>query len=205
MIGSADLAERLRRAVRTLADPPAPPGLNHAEIDDLLGSAPRRPAAVLLAVVARETGPALLFTRRTEHLAQHAGQISFPGGGIEPGDADAIATALRESREEVGLAPEWIRPFGYLDRFDTVSGYSVTPVVAELDAAYRVRPDPGEVAEVFEAPLAFFLDAANRRVRRMDYRGRVREVWEYRYAGRTIWGATAAMLLNLVRRMEQAT
>ncbi len=202
MTAMAHLAARVRRAVRALDDPPQAPGWNHAEIADLLGDAPRRPAAVLVAMVERADGPAILLTRRTEHLAQHAGQVSFPGGGIESADAGAIAAALRETREEVGIAPELLHPFGYLDCFETISGYCVTPVVAELDIAYRATPDPREVAEAFEAPLAFFLDPANRRDRRIDWRGRPREVWEFVYNGQIVWGATAAMLLSLARRLE---
>ena len=205
MTAAATLEQRLRRAVRSLHDPPAPPGWNHAEIADILGDAPRRPAAVLVPIVSRSEGPTVLFTQRTENLAQHAGQISFPGGGMEPDDADAIAAALRETREEVGIGSELITPFGFLDTFETVSGYTVTPVVAHLDPRFEARPDAGEVAEVFEAPLAFFLDPANLRTRRIEWRGRPREILEFPYLGRNIWGATAAMLLSLVRRMEAVT
>jgi len=199
---AATLEQRLRRAVRRLDDPPGPPGWNHADIADLLGDAARRPAAVLVPIVSRSGGLTVLFTQRTENLAQHAGQISFPGGGMEPDDADAIAAALRETREEVGIGAELITPFGYLDTFETVSGYSVTPVVAHVDPAFEARPDAREVAAVFEAPLAFFLDPANLRRRRIDWRGRPREILEFPYPGRNIWGATAAMLLSLVRRVE---
>jgi 8-oxo-dGTP pyrophosphatase MutT (NUDIX family) len=201
----AALEQRLRRAVRRLDDPPAPPGWNHAEIADILGDAPRRLAAVLVPIVNRTDGPTVLFTLRTDNLAQHAGQISFPGGGMEPDDADAIAAALRETREEVGIAAELITPFGYLDTFETVSGYSVTPVVAHIDPAFEARPDAREVAAVFEAPLAHFLNPANLRRRHIDWRGRPREILEFPYHGRNIWGATAAMLLSLVRRMEAVT
>lgn len=202
MIATADLDSRVRRAVRTLRDPPCAPGWNHAEIADLLGPGPRRDAAVLVATIARVDGPSILFTQRTEHLAQHAGQVSFPGGGIEAEDADSVAAALRETREEVGIDAALVRPFGYLDCFETISGYCVTPVVAQIDPAYRATPDPREVADVFEAPLAFFLDPANLRQRRFDWRGKTREVWEFAYNGHIIWGATAAMLLSLVRRIE---
>lgn len=202
MSAAIDLDARVRRAVRTLQDPPSAPGWNHAEIADLLGPGPRRAAAVLVATIARADGPSILFTRRTEHLAQHAGQVSFPGGGIEAEDADCVAAALRETREEVGIEAALVRPFGYLDCFETISGYCVTPVVAQIDPAYRPAPDSREVADVFEAPLAFFLDPANLRQRRFDWRGRTREVWEFAYDGRIIWGATAAMLLSLVRRIE---
>ena len=198
----AGLPELLRRAVRPLDDPPSPPGWNHAELHDLLGPAPLRQAAVLVPVIARTQGPAVLFTRRTEHLAQHAGQISFPGGGAEACDRDAVATALRETQEEVGIGSTLVRPFGFLDCFETISSYCVTPVVADIDPAYVPVLEAGEVAEAFEVPLAFFLDANNLRRRRIDWRGKPRDVFEFHYNGKMIWGATAAMLLSLVRRME---
>jgi 8-oxo-dGTP pyrophosphatase MutT (NUDIX family) len=201
----AALALRLRRAVRPLDDPPSAPGWNHVELSDLLGATPRRAAAVLVPIVTRADGLSILFTRRTEHLAQHAGQISFPGGGVDPGDRDAVATALRETQEEVGIDPVQVRPFGYLDCLETVSGFCVTPVVAELDANYRATPNPQEVAEVFEVPLVFFLDPANLRRRRVDYRGRPRDIFEFLHDGKNIWGVTAAILVSLVRRMEAVT
>jgi 8-oxo-dGTP pyrophosphatase MutT (NUDIX family) len=196
------MAQRLRLAVRPLDDPPSAPGWNHAELSDVLGPGPRRPAAVLVAIITRGETLSILFTQRNAHLSQHAGQISFPGGGIEPGDRDAVAAALRETQEEIGVAPELVRPFGYLDTFETVSGYVVTPVVGDMDASYQVVPNPGEVADAFEVPLAFFIDPANLRRRRIDFRGRPRDIYDYSYAGKNIWGATAAMLVSLVRRME---
>ncbi len=198
----APIGLRLRQAVRGLDDPPSAPGWNRAELRDLLDTTQLRPASVLVAMIERADGPSVLLTQRTDHLAQHAGQVSFPGGAADPGDGDAIATALRETREEVGIDAGQIHPFGYLDCLETVSGFCVTPVVAELDANYRATPNPEEVAAVFEVPLAFFIDPANLRRRRIDYRGKPREIFEFSYAGRIIWGATAAMLLSLVRRMD---
>ena len=194
--------ERLRRVVRPLTDPPGAPGWNHVELNDVLGGVALRPAAVLVPIIERAGGLAVLFTQRTEHLAQHAGQISFPGGGVEPGDADAIAAALRETEEEVGIPRSLVQPFGYLDCFETISSYCVTPVVGSLDGAYTATPDPREVADVFEVPLDFFLDPVNLRRRSIQWRGRSREIFEFPYNERNIWGATAAMLLNLVRRLE---
>ena len=202
---SDELLERVRRAVRPLHDPPTGPGWNHAEISDVLGDAPRRPAAVLVPLIARDGVLQVLFTERTAHLTQHGGQVSFPGGAIEPDDSDAVAAALRETHEEVGIVTALMRPFGYLDRFETISGYNVTPVVAEVDVAYQALPDPREVADVFEVPLAFFLDARNLQRRRIDWRGRPRDIYDFPYNGRNIWGATAAMLLSLVRRLEAMT
>lgn len=194
--------ERVRRAVRPLDDPPRAPGWNHVELDDVLGSVSLRAAAVLVPLVARENGLAVLFTQRTEHLAQHAGQISFPGGGVEVEDADVVAAALRETHEETGIPPALVRPFGYLDCFETISSYCVTPVVGSLDNAYTATPDPREVADLFEVPLDFFLDPANLRRRRIQWRGRTRDIFEFPYRDRNIWGATAAMLISLVRRLE---
>jgi 8-oxo-dGTP pyrophosphatase MutT (NUDIX family) len=200
-----ELHRRLRRAVRSLNDPPQPPGWNHRELHDILPDVPLRPAAVLVGIVERTDGPSVLLTQRTEHLTNHAGQISFPGGSAEHDDIDSIATALRETREEVGIGAESITPFGYLDGLDTVSGFNVTPVVADIDPAVVATPDPREVAAVFEVPLAFFVDPANLRFRRMEYRGRLRDIVEFHFGDRNIWGATAAMLLSLVRRMEAVT
>ena len=194
--------ERVRRAVRPLGDPPRAPGWNHDELHDVLGDTLLRPAAVLVPIIERADGLHILFTQRTEHLTQHAGQISFPGGGAEAADADAVATALRETREEIGIPHVLVRPFGYLDCFETISSYCVTPVVGSLDAAYTTTLDAHEVADVFEVPLAFFLDPANLHRRGIDWRGRRREIFEFPYGDRNIWGATAAMLLSLVRRLE---
>jgi 8-oxo-dGTP pyrophosphatase MutT (NUDIX family) len=201
----ASLPSRLRRAVRALDDPPTAPGWNHGELSDLLGSAPRRAAAVLVPIITRSEGLCLLFTQRTQHLTQHAGQISFPGGGVEPDDRDAVAAALRETQEEVGIHMAQMHPFGYLDCLETVSGFCITPVVADVDADYCATLNPHEVAEAFEVPLAFFLDPANLRRRHIDYRGRPRDIFEFPYQGKNIWGATAAILVSLVRRLEAVT
>ena len=197
--------EVVRRAVRPLSDPPRAPGWNHGELHDVLEGVVLRSAAVLVPIIERAGGLSVLFTQRTEHLAQHAGQISFPGGGVEAADADIIATALRETHEEIGVPSALVQPFGYLDCFETISSYCVTPVVGTLAAAYSATLDPHEVAEVFEVPLDFFLDPANLRRRRIEWRGRPRDIFEFPYNGRNIWGATAAMLLNLVRRLEGTT
>lgn len=196
------LEQRLLRAVRALDDPPGSRGWNHEDLEDILDSRERAAAAVLVPIVARSDGLSILLTRRTEHLSAHGGQVSFPGGRMETGDVDAIAAALRETREEVGIGAELLRPFGYLDSLETVSGFWVTPVVAWLDAGYHAQPDPNEVAHVFEVPLDFFLAAGNLRQLRLSFRGRPREVVEFTHATERIWGATAAMLLNLVRRLE---
>nr|WP_254776546.1 CoA pyrophosphatase [Lysobacter sp. cf310] len=144
----------------------------------------------------------MLLTRRTDALRQHGGQVSFPGGRIETADADAVAAAIRETGEEIGLAPAQIAPLGYLDPLATITGYRVLPVVATIDREYVARPDPNEVADVFEVSLAYLMDPANLTTHTLDYRGRARQVLEFRYPDQRIWGATASMLLNLRQRLE---
>lgn len=194
----------LVQAIRPLADPPSEPAWNHAELVDLFDPLPRKPAAVLVPLVTRPSGLAVIFTRRTEHLSNHAGQISFPGGRIESTDIDAVAAALREAHEETGILPQEIRPFGYLDCYETISNFCVTPVLGEIASNYRASPDPMEVAEVFEVPLSFFLTAKNKRIRHIYSRNRLREVAEFEYGDYLIWGATAAMLVNLISRLEKS-
>jgi 8-oxo-dGTP pyrophosphatase MutT (NUDIX family) len=156
-----------------------------------------RPASVLVPVVDRPEGLSVLFTRRTDHLHAHAGQISFPGGGAEVGDDSPEATALRETREEIGLAPHHVELLGRLHDYSTVTGYRVTPVVGLVRPPFELRPDEFEVAEVFEVPLAFLLDPANHRRESMMREGRRREYYAMPYGPYYIWGATAGMLMNL--------
>lgn len=196
-----DPIDALQPALLPLSMPPQAPGWNHDQVREWLGDSPCIPAAVLLPF--REGPQAdLLFTRRTDHLLHHAGQVAFPGGRVEPEDDDVVAAALRECEEEIGLPPATVTPLGFLDCFETVSGFCVTPVVARVAAdAPPLTPQPDEVAEVFEVPLAFFLDPANLRRYTMDYRGQRQPMVEFQYAGHRIWGATAAMLVNLLERM----
>lgn len=196
--------DSLGPALRPLSTPPSAPGWNHAEVADLLGGATRRSAAVLLGI--REGAQSrLVFTVRNGQLQEHAGQVAFPGGGTEPVDGgSAVATALRESQEEIGLDPALVTPLGYLDCLETVSGYCVTPVVARIAAQARLFPAPEEVAEVFEVPLAFFLDARNLRRYTIEFRGTQRPIVEFVHGGHRIWGATAAIVVNLLQRMGHA-
>jgi len=197
------LLNDLGDALLPLASPPSGQGWNHAEMAELLGNTPRRPAAVLVGL--REgVQPRLVLTVRTDNLPSHAGQVAFPGGRSDPEDADAVATALRESEEEIGLARKLVKPIGFLDRFETISGYCITPVVARIDPEARLYPAPAEVAEVFEVPLSFFLEPTNLRRYTMEFRGHRRDMVEFVHGGHRIWGATAAMLFNLLQRMGRA-
>ncbi len=156
-------------------------------------------AAVLVPVVNRPEGPTLLLTQRTIHLADHAGQVSFPGGRAEPEDANRTDTALREAFEEIGLAPHHVEVVGLLPEYWTITGYRVTPVVGWIEPPFSLVLDSFEVADAFEVPLAFFMDPASHEQRSYDYHGRRRSYFAMPYDGRLIWGATAAMIVNLQR------
>ena len=159
-------------------------------------------AAVLVPLIERPEGLQVLLTQRTAHLKDHAGQISFPGGRAEPEDADAVATALRETHEEVGLPPERVRVLGRLDNYITSTGYEVAPVVGLIQPPFPMVPDPHEVAEVFEVPLAFLVNAANHERHSRDWQGRTRLFYVLPYQDRYIWGATAGMLVNLALLLQ---
>ncbi len=192
--------ETVINALLPLSVPPSGPGWNHADMTELLGNSQRQPAAVLLGF--REgVQPRLVLTVRTDHLQSHAGQVAFPGGRSEPADGNALTTALRESEEEIGLDRALVTPLGYLDCFETISGFCITPVVAKIAAQAQLYPAPDEVAEVFEVPLAFLLEPANLRRYTMEFRGHQRPMVEFVHGGHRIWGATAAMLFNLLQRM----
>jgi len=156
-----------------------------------------RDAAVLVPLVDRPEGVTVLLTQRTAHLAAHAGQISFPGGGVEPEDADAEATALRETEEEIGLARQHVDLIGRLDTYVTRTGFRITPVVGIIRPPFTLNPDPYEVAEAFEVPLSFILSPEGRERRSAEYKGATRYFWVFPYQDRYIWGATAGMLVNL--------
>lgn len=160
---------------------------------------PTRAASVLVPLVVRDDGLTVLLTQRTEHLANHAGQVSFPGGRLEEEDDDAIACALRETEEETGLSRDRIDVLGMLDDYVTVTGFRVTPVVGLVSPPFTLAPDPYEVAQVFEVPLAFILDPANHRRVERTLKGRSRPYYAMPYEGHYIWGATAGMLINLYR------
>lgn len=156
-----------------------------------------RDAAVLVPLIDRVEGPTILFTQRTAHLAAHAGQISFPGGGVEPDDTGPVATALRETEEEIGLDRQHIHILGRLDTYITRTGFRVVPIVAHVTPPFTLTPDPNEVDAVFEVPLTFILNPASRVRESREYKGALRHFWAFPYGERYIWGATAGMLINL--------
>ncbi len=201
--GSLAEHERLLRALHPLDQPPSDAGWNRSELIDLLPPGPPVEAAVLAGIIPRESGPQVLLTRRTDTLRHHGGQVGFPGGRMEADDHDAVAAAIRESDEEIALRHDQVQVLGYLDPFVTITGYRVMPVVAVIDPAFVAVPQPDEVAEVFEVPLAYLMEPGNLRQVEIEHRGRIRHVLEYSWPGQRIWGATAAILYNLRRRLEQ--
>jgi 8-oxo-dGTP pyrophosphatase MutT (NUDIX family) len=189
------LAERIRDA---LAEP--------AKLPPLPGDLPEQralaslPAAVLIAITDR-ADPGVILTVRREHLRTHAGQIAFPGGRLDEGE-EPVAAALREANEELGLDPALVELAGRLDEYRTVTGYVVTPVIGVVPPELPLQPHEHEVADWFEAPLAYLLDATNQQVETAVFAGLERRYWQIGWNGRRIWGATAAMLVNLSRRLQ---
>ena len=197
------LAERLRAALAAVHE--EGPVLLSGDLRDVTAGSDGAPtpAAVLVAVTDRPS-PGVILTQRTDSLRRHAGQIAFPGGRIDPGDADAAAAALREAREEIGLDPQAVELAGLADRYRTITGFEVQPVVGVIapDLAFTLQPE--EVAAVFEVPLDFVLDPANHVETSVEWQGRDRHYYEIAWRRHRIWGATAAMLVNLSRRLRWA-
>lgn len=162
------------------------------------------PAAVLVPVIRHRAGPSVLLTRRTDTLAKHSGQVAFPGGRLDDTDADLAQCALRETEEEVGLARDRVGVIGALSPYITVTGYVVTPVVGIVEPGFDLVPNPAEVADVFEVPLAFLLDDRNHKRHGGSFNGARREWWAIPYGAHYIWGATAGMLRDLLRRWNDA-
>lgn len=197
-------ADEIRRRLRSTR-----PGEDPADIDPehdarrwpaaLRQRLPARltPAGVLIPIIEYPGELAVLLTRRSANLPQHAGQVSFPGGRMEQGDADILATALRETHEEIGLEPGRVDVAGYLGAQPTITGYAVTPVVGLVRAGFELVPDPVEVETVFEVPLPFLLDPGNQQVGYRDVQGVSVPIVEYHYGGERIWGATASILVAL--------
>jgi len=202
---TADLL-RARLAGTHLADDPLdivmPPGSHlwptemRAQLADTL-----KPAGVLIPVMQRREGLALLLTQRSAELTHHAGQVSFPGGRMEEADPDVRAAALREAHEEVGIEPQRVAVLGYLQAMPTITGYAVTPVVGLVEPGVRLVTDPTEVEYAFEVPLAHLLDQRNERLVEREFYGRRFAMVEFHYQGERIWGATAHMILTLKKKL----
>lgn len=156
-----------------------------------------QPAGVLVPIVVRDDAMSVILTLRASDLSRHPGQISFPGGRMESGDANVRETALRETFEEIGIEPQGVEVAGYLDTAPTVSGYAVTPVIGFVAAGYCLAIDRAEVEQVFEIPLNFLLQAENVRMGERDVDGYRMPVAEFNYAEQRVWGATAQILINL--------
>lgn len=203
-ISPAEIRERLI-ATRMPHDPLA---VNMAEIkrfmpDSVLRQLTRnlRPAGVLVPIIERSGSLVVLLTERSAELRHHAGQVSFPGGGMEPGDADICATALREAHEEVGIQPREVDIAGYLEPTPTVTGFAVTPVIGFVDSSFVLCVEPREVKAVFEVPLDFLMDPRNEKHSQRDYQGTTIPVVTFHYAGQRIWGATANILITLRQKL----
>ena len=159
-----------------------------------------KPAAVLVPIVLRESGPTVLLTQRHADLSKHAGQIAFPGGRTDAGET-ALQAALREAEEEIGLPPEFVQPLGYLDGYLTITHYMVTPVVALVREGFSLQAAPQEVDDIFEVPLSFLMDVQNRQTQSREWKGMTRHFYVFPHGDRYIWGATAGMIKNLHDRL----
>ena len=159
-----------------------------------------RPAAVLVPVITRDE-LTVLFTQRPAHLTEHSGQISFPGGKVDRHDANLEATALREAKEEIGLSSDNVEVLGFLDSYQTATGFLIAPVVGLVASSFIPRPNPDEVADVFEAPLSFFMNPENHRIESKEYRQKTRRFYAIPFENHYIWGATAGILRNLYTRL----
>jgi 8-oxo-dGTP pyrophosphatase MutT (NUDIX family) len=199
---------RERARLRLLSTPPERYGRSDDDLNPGMEAfsldVPQRPAAVLVPIVLREPELAVLLTERTAHLKSHAGQIAFPGGKIDDGDADAVVAALRETEEETGLERSFIEPIGFLDGYVTRTSYKVVPVVALVRPGFTLRPTADEVSDVFEVPLRFLMSAENHAQHSLNWKGKTRFYYAMPYGERYIWGATAGMIHNLYDRMYRS-
>ena len=210
---AADFFDRARKRLRldvppALTDPNAQ-GVRRGDLDldpvlwERASVSATKPAAVLIPIVDRGT-PTVLLTLRTAELASHAGQISFPGGRIDPNDESPVAAAMREAKEEIGLAPGLIEPLGYLDLYLTFSGFRILPTVARVKPDFTLTLNPWEVVESFEVPLEFLMTPANHQRKTRDWKGTARDYYAIPYENRYIWGITAGILRNLYERIYGA-
>ncbi|MGY4398886.1 8-oxo-dGTP pyrophosphatase MutT (NUDIX family) [Sphingomonas sp. UYAg733] len=195
------LTERLRRALETghTLDTVLLTG-DHRDIE--LDASPALARAAVLVAVTDRHDPGVILTQRPDTMRSHAGQIAFPGGRIDSGDIDAIAAALREAEEEIALPRERVTVIGTADRYRTVTGFDVTPVIGVVPPDLSFIPNTAEVADVFEVPLGYLLESANHIEATTEWQGRNRHYYEINWEGRRIWGATAAMIVNLSRRLR---
>lgn len=193
----ASIRRALARPGRDTSDYDLNPGTRLAP-DRIL-----RPAAVLVPLIPGPGGLAVILTRRSSRLLHHPGQIAFPGGKIDAGDTDATAAALREAEEEIGLPRDRVEVIATMDAHETVTGFSVTPVLGCIRARFDPRPEPGEVDEVFAVPLSHLLDRARYRIEGRRWRGEMRRYYTVPYGPYYIWGATARILRALADRMAQ--
>lgn len=194
------LAERLRAALTRGHEQPDIIALSEMRDPRIRGDMALAPAAVLVAVTDRSE-PGIILTQRSSKLRQHPGQIAFPGGRVDEGDADEIAGALREAQEEIGLPPDKADVVGITDRYHSFTGFDIVPVLAVIPADLPLQAQEAEVAEWFEVPIAFAFDPANQLRREMIFEGRARPYYEINWEGRRIWGITAAIIVNLSRRL----
>jgi len=197
-------ADHVRRALSGTRIPPDPLAVDLSHIRDLMPasmaqqlSGQLRPAGVLIPLIERQDSLSVLLTERSADLRQHAGQVSFPGGGMEEHDVDIAATALREAHEEVGIHPGLVDIAGYLSPSLTITGFAVTPVIGFVAPSFELRVDPVEVAMAFEVPLDFLMDQRNEEHSEREFSGTRLPVVTFHYAGHRIWGATASMLVML--------
>ena len=193
------LSDALKQRLRAAQSLPS-----GADWPEVAGGDTHMPAAVLVPLVLRDNAASVLLTKRTDHLHHHPGQISFPGGRVEQGDVSPVATALRETEEEIGLARDRIELIGSLPDYFTGTGFRVTPVVGLVHPPFELTLDTFEVAEAFEVPLSHFLDPMNHLQHSLEIEGRTRHFHAMPYGDYYIWGATAGMLMSLYKVLTEA-
>ncbi len=202
-IGTSDIVARLSRILDPLDAPRPRPERGDGDLNGAPSPTGRvlRPAAVLAPLIVRETGVSVVLTRRADHLSSHAGQISFPGGRQNLAE-ELHETALRESEEEIGLPASHVRLIGRFDPYETVTGFEITPFVGLVEPGVDFRPDPSEVAEIFETPFDFLMNPANHVLEERMFAGQLRRYYAMPHDGRYIWGATAGLLKALADRFN---